>query len=47
MSIGTMTSDGTVDGFTSNGNQFDAPIDEATWPNSAYNVTPHVAAWLH
>jgi hypothetical protein len=46
MSIGTMTSGGTINGFTSNGNQFDAPIDETTWPNTAYNVTPHVAVWL-
>lgn len=47
MAIGTMTSGGTIDGFTStSGNGFDAPIDETTWPNTAYNVTPHVAVWL-
>lgn len=46
MSIGTQTNTSSVDGFTSNGNQFDAPIDETTWPNTAYNVVPHVAVWL-
>ena len=46
MAIGTMTSAGTVDGFTSNSNGFDAPIDETGWPNTNYNVTPHVAVWL-
>ena len=47
MGVGTMTATGTAtDGFTSNGNGFDAPQDEATWPNANYNVSPHVAVWL-
>jgi hypothetical protein len=46
MMIGTQIDTGTVDGFTQNGNGFDAPIDETSWPNTAYNVTPHVAVWL-
>lgn len=48
MAIGTMTSTGTVDGFTSNGNEYDAPAADATsaWPNTAYDIDPHVAVWL-
>ncbi|HTL38441.1 MAG TPA: fibrinogen-like YCDxxxxGGGW domain-containing protein [Kofleriaceae bacterium] len=46
MMIGTQTDTNTVDGFGQNGNGFDAPIDETTWPNTAYNVTPHVAVYL-
>jgi hypothetical protein len=46
MSIGTQTTTSAVDGFTSNGNQYDAPSDEVTWPNTTYNVNPHVAVWL-
>jgi len=37
---------GNADGFSQNGNGFDAPSDEATWPNPAYNISPHVAVWL-
>jgi hypothetical protein len=46
MMIGVQTNTNSVDGFTQNGNGFDTPIDETTWPNTAYNVTPHVAVWL-
>ena len=47
MAVGTMVMSSTVlDGFTQNGNGFDAPSDETTWPNTNYAVPPHVAIWL-
>ena len=46
LAIGTQISGVTADGFTQNGNGFDAPSDDATWPNTAYNVAPHVGVWL-
>ena len=46
MAVGTLLAGATADGFTQNGNGFDAPSDDATWPNTAYNVVPHVAVWL-
>lgn len=46
MGIGTTLVNTTVDGFTQNGNGYDAPSDETTWPNPAFNVPAHVAVWL-
>jgi hypothetical protein len=46
MAVGTQTIGMNADGFTQNGNGFDAPADETTWPNGAYNVDPHVAVWV-
>lgn len=46
MAVGTQTVGVTADGFTQNGNGFDAPLDETSWPNASYNVDPHVAVWV-
>jgi hypothetical protein len=45
LGIGTQLSGVCADGFAQNGNGFDAPSDDVTWP-TAYNVTPHVGVWL-
>ena len=44
--IGTQLAGVTADGFAMNGNGFDAPSDDMTWPNTAYNVPVHVGVWL-
>ena len=44
--VGTMPATASIDGFTQNGNGYDAPATEATWPNAAFNVTPHISVWL-
>jgi hypothetical protein len=36
----------TVDGYSQNGNGYDAPPNETNWPNSNINVPAHVAVWL-
>jgi hypothetical protein len=44
MSVGVTTV--SINGFSQNGNGFDAPDDEAGWPNNAINQPVHVAVWL-
>ena len=46
MAIGTLAAGANADGFSQNGNGFDAPSDESTWPNPIYNLPQHVAVWL-
>jgi hypothetical protein len=46
MSVGTLVGGTAADGFTQNGNGFDAPRDETTWPNQAIAIPVHVAVWL-
>lgn len=44
MTIGVTTA--TINGFSQNGNGFDAPDDETGWPNNTLNQPVHVAVWL-
>jgi len=44
MTVGVTTT--YVDGFAQNGNGYDAPDDETTWPNNAISQPVHVAVWL-
>ena len=46
LSVGTTLPNSTVDGFTQNGNGWDAPASEGDWPNAAYNVPAHLSVWL-
>jgi hypothetical protein len=46
MAVGVQMPGTIVDGFGQNGNGFDAPGDDAAWPNPAYNIPVHVAVWL-
>ena len=45
MAVGVLDS-GSANGFTTNGNGFDAPSSASDWPNAAYNVAPLVSVWL-
>lgn len=46
MAVGVQPS-GTVDGFTQNGNGWDAPVSDTDWPNGSYtSTTPFVSVWL-
>jgi len=45
MATGVLNS-GTANGFTTNGNGFDAPTSPTDWPNAAYNVTALISVWL-
>jgi len=44
MTVGVTTV--SSNGFSQNGNGFDAPADETGWPNNAFNQPVHVAVWL-
>lgn len=46
MSVGTVAPNTTVDGFSQNGNGWDAPTAESDWPNAQYNVPAHLSVWL-
>jgi hypothetical protein len=46
MSIGTVLPQTSANGFSQNGNGFDAPEMENVWPNMDVAVPPHVAIWL-
>ena len=47
MAIGVMLPGAAmVDGFTQNGNGFDAPSNDTDWPNSSINVPASVNVWL-
>jgi hypothetical protein len=46
MAVGAQLEGSVADGFAMNGNGFDAPLDDAGWPNTSYDVAPHVAVWL-
>jgi hypothetical protein len=46
MAVGTQLEGNSADGFAMNGNGFDAPASDATWPNNNFDVVPHLAVWL-
>lgn len=46
MAVGVQLTGTTVDGFTQNGNGFDAPSNDTGWPNGSINIDPRVSVWL-
>lgn len=46
MAVGVMQTDNAADGFTQNGNGFDAPTSEVDWPGGSLQSEPRVSIWL-
>jgi hypothetical protein len=46
MTVGVLSSGQYADGFNQNGNGYDAPKDEADWPNANLGQGPWVNVWL-
>ncbi|MBN1960278.1 MAG: hypothetical protein JW841_04980 [Deltaproteobacteria bacterium] len=46
MAVGVQPENRTIDGFTQNGNGFDAPIDDYDWPNASLANPPKLKVWL-
>ena len=46
MAVGVVKPGTAADGFTQNGNGFDAPANDGDWPNSVTGPPPYVNVWL-